>query len=245
MKNEKVNSQRLKTNKYEVNNIYNVNSYLEIKNIPDNSIDMIYVDPPYLFQKGGSSKSMLGKRMGALKEELHDMSDGFDLSIFDEFVRIMKKINIFIWCSKAQLLDIMNYFSQYDVNFELLVWHKTNPAPRNQSWLSDLEYILVFREKGIGLNKGYHLKSKYYGSSNNVRDKREFKHPSIKPLELVKRHILHTTQPGDVVGDFFMGSGTTAVAAIETGRKYIGFEKREDYFEIAKNRIGEANEKIS
>ena len=165
--------------------------------------------------------------MNAIKTSFDYVSieDGIDFSILNEFVRIMKKINIFIWCSKLQILDIMNFFQKFDCNYELIVWHKTNPTPQtNNSWLSDLEYCLYFREKGVILNNGYELKYKWYSSSANKSDKDLFNHPTIKPLELVKRHLLHTTQSNDIIADFFLGSGTTAVACKELGRQYIGFE---------------------
>jgi DNA modification methylase len=223
--------------KYKPNNIYNEDSYKAIKEIPDKSIDCIYTDVPYLYQKGGASPTLLGQRMAKMRETLSDISDGFDYIIMDDFIRVMKKINIFIWCSKAQILDIMNYFSKFNVNYEILVWCKENPVPKNNSWLSDIEYCLFFREKCFPLNEGYYLKSKYYVSPLNKSDKDLFNHPTIKPLELVKRHLLHATKPNDIVADFFLGSGTTCVGAMETGRNYIGFEIDKDYFQIAQDRL--------
>jgi len=227
----------MKLGKYEINKIYNEDSYEAIKNIPDKSIDCIYTDVPYLYQKGGASSTLLGQRMVKMRETLSDISDGFDYIIMDDFIRVMKKINIFIWCSKAQILDIMNYFSKFNVNYEILVWCKENPVPKNNSWLSDIEYCLFFREKCFPLNEGYYLKSKYYVSPLNKSDKDLFNHPTIKPLELVKRHLLHATKPNDIVADFFLGSGTTCVGAMETGRNYIGFEIDKSYFQIAQDRL--------
>lgn len=227
----------MKLGKYEINKIYNEDSYEAIKNIPDKSIDCIYTDVPYLYQKGGASSTLLGQRMVKMRETLSDISDGFDYIIMDDFIRVMKKINIFIWCSKAQILDIMNYFSKFNVNYEILVWCKENPVPKNNSWLSDIEYCLFFREKCFPLNEGYYLKSKYYVSPLNKSDKDLFNHPTIKPLELVKRHLLHATNPNDIVADFFLGSGTTCVGAKELGRNYIGFEIDKDYFQIAQDRL--------
>lgn len=86
-------------------------------------------------------------------------------------------------------------------------------------------------------NDGYELKSKWYISPANKKDKDKFNHPTIKPVELVKRHLLHTTQPNDIVLDCFMGSGTTCVAAKDTGRKYLGFEISKKWFDIAENRL--------
>jgi DNA modification methylase len=81
------------------------------------------------------------------------------------------------------------------------------------------------------------LKSKWYQSPINKSDKDLYDHPTIKPLELVKRHILHITQEKDIVLDTFLGSGTTAVACKETNRNYIGYENNEEYFKIAVDRL--------
>ncbi len=178
-------------------------SYKLIKDIPDKSIDLIYVDIPYLIDNFGGGTSELAKRITKHnREEIGFISNGIDYNILQDFKRILKKINLFIWCSKNQILDLMNYFS--DMHYNILVWCKTNPAPNcNNNWISDIEYCLYFRENGVRLNDGYDLKSKWYCSSINKRDKDKYKHPTIKPLELVKRHLQHTTQKGDIVLDCF------------------------------------------
>lgn len=134
----------------------------------------------------------------------------------------------------------MNYWlSKPKVKFNLLVWCKTNSIPAtNGSWLPNLEYCLVFKQEGTPkYNDGYDIKSKWYMSASNVKDKAKFEHPTIKPLEFVKNHILHSTKENDVVLDCFMGSGTTAVACKETGRHYIGFEISKEYVDIANDRL--------
>lgn len=220
----------------EVNKIYNADCYELIKQIPNKSIDCIYTDVPYLYCNGGQGSSEMCVRTARKKEELKNISDGINYEILKEFVRVMKKINIFVWCSKMQLLDFMNYFK--DCNSEILVWCKDNPTPQtNNVWLPDIEYCLYFREKGVPLNDGYEFKSKWYSSPANKADKDKYEHPTIKPLQLVKRHLLHTTQPNDIIFDPFIGSGTTAVAAKETGRQYIGIEINEKWHRIAEDRL--------
>lgn len=224
--------------RFETDHIYCEDSYMAIKDIPDKSIDCIYTDIPYLYVNGGQGHSEMCVRTARKKEELKDISKGIDYAILNDFVRIMKKINIYIWCSKMQLLDIMNYFNNLKCNIDLLVWCKDNPTPQtNNVWLPDLEYCVYARENGVKLNDGYELKSKWYASPINKKDKDKFNHPTIKPLALVKRHILHTTQPNDIVADFFMGSGTTCVASKDTGRHYIGFEIEPKWFKIAQDRL--------
>lgn len=229
----------------ELNKIHLGDSYELIKQIPDRSIDCIYTDIPYLYDLGGGGSSSLAKRIKTVADDyLKDIKNGIDYSIFDHFLRVSKKINVFIWCSKMQINDIMNYFINKGYNYELLVWCKTNPTPAtNNVWLPDLEYCLYFREKGVQLNNGYELKSKWYMSGLNVSDKQDFEHPTIKPLDLVKRHLLHTTQPNDIVLDCFSGSGTTCVACKEIGRQFIGIEIDEKWHKISVDRLNGINAK--
>ena len=224
---------------YKPNNIYNVDCYEAIKKIPDKSIDLVYIDIPYFIESGGGGKSELGQRIQKInKKDIIDISQGINYSIFEDLVRIMKYI--YIWCSKEQILDIMKIFiEKYKCRFNILVWCKSNPTPAtNNVWLPDLEYCLVFKEKGAPrYNDGYELKSKWYLSPINKSDKDLYSHPTIKPLELIKRHILHSTKENDIVLDCFLGSGTTAVACKELNRQYIGFEINKEYFDIAQDRL--------
>lgn len=224
-----------------INKVINCDCYEMIKNIPDKSIDLVYIDIPYLFDAGGKEekKSELAKRIkNQCYNELNNIINGIDYKIFDEFIRILKNINCFVWCSKEQIYEILKWFNENtDCTYQILTWNKTNPTPMcNGNWLPDIEYCLYFN-RGTKLNNGYELKSKWYISPKNKSDKDLYNHPTIKPLDLVKRHILHTTQPNDIVLDCFCGSGTTCVACKETGRRYIGMEINKEYYEIAKKRL--------
>lgn len=226
------------------NKIYFGNCYELIKKIPNDSIDLVYIDIPYLYDKGGdvsNDKSAVSKRIARVRNDyLKNISAGIDYSIFDELCRVLKHIYIYIWCSKEQILDILNYFvKEKKCRFNILTWNKTNPTPATDgTYLPDIEYCLVFKEKGSPkYNDGYELKSKWFVSPINKRDKDLYNHPTIKPLELVKRHILHSTQPNDIVLDCFCGSGTTCVACKETGRRFIGMEIDPNYYKIATDRI--------
>ena len=75
------------------------------------------------------------------------------------------------------------------------------------------------------------------GGGFGSKDKRAYKHPATFPLELAKDHIISWSNEGDLVFDPFMGSGTTAVASLDLGRKYIGAEIAKEYVEIANDRI--------
>ena len=228
----------------EVNKIHLGDSYELIKQIPDKSIDLIYTDIPYDFQSGKGGGFMRERVRRVRDVELVGLDNGIDYTLLDELFRVMKDINIFIWCNKQQIPTILNYFIAKEALFEILTWNKENPIPMtNNLWLSDIEYCLYFRSRGVKLNDGYELKSKWHTSPINMDDKNEFGHPTIKPLELVKRHILHTSKPNDIVLDPFMGSGTTAVASKELGRQYVGMEIEPKWHKIAVDRVSGINAK--
>lgn len=228
--------------KYETNQIYNEDSYVAIKSIPDKSIDLIVTDPPYDIentQAGGHSD--LAKSIQGMNNELeeNELTKSINFEILNEFMRIMKVPNIYIWCNKKQIPMYLDYFViEKKCSFEIIIWKKTNAMPLfNNKYLTDKEYCLYFRKGGYCNPKDYEHAKTIYEIPINKRDKDLFEHPTIKPLNLIKRHIENSTQPNDIVADFFLGSGTTAVACKETGRQYIGFEIDKKWFDIAQDRL--------
>jgi len=111
-------------------------------------------------------------------------------------------------------------------------------------WLPDLEYCLCIKGNGSPrYNDGIENKSKFYLSAKNKEDKDLYIHPTIKPLEMVKKHILHSSNEGDTILDCFMGSGTTAVACKELNRNFIGYEIDKTYYDIAVDRVNGITQK--
>ena len=225
-------------NKYKINEIYNEDSYEAIKNIPDKSIDLIVMDPPYLIgkQKPGG---VFGRGRESFHKKIRTLSDGIDKSILSEIERVMKKINIYIFCNKEQIYDYLFYFKTLKkCSFDLLTWHKLNPIPTcSNKYLSDTEYILFFREKGVRVYGTYKTKSKYFITEKNVKDNRLYNHPTVKPLSIIETLIFNSSKENDLIVDFFAGSGTTAVASKLLNRKYLGFEIDPVHFQTAKKRI--------
>lgn len=223
------------------NNVYCVDAYQAIKHLPDKSIDLIYTDIPYEYDKKKHTGGMFGREKTKYHNERDLVSIGIDYTILDEFVRVLKTINVYIWCSNKQILPIMKYFiERHKCTFDILTWHKVNPTPLCcEKYLSDTEYCLFFRKIG----EGTHIygtmatKHKYYISATIKQEKKMFEHATIKPLEFVTNHIVNSSKEGDVVLDPFCGSGTTLIAAKNTGRRYIGFEINEHWCEIARDRL--------
>lgn len=186
----------------------------------------------------------IAKNIAKKRLDIISIEDGIDYAILDEFVRVMKKINIFIWCSKLQILDIMKFFiEEHNCYFEILCWCKTNPTPStNNSWLPDIEYCLYFREKGVPLNDGYEYKTKFYVAPANVGDKKKFVHPTCKPTQMIDKHILHASQEGDIIFDPFCGSGSTLVSAKNNNRHYLGIDIEKKWVDVAKDRLNNTDQ---
>ena len=222
----------------ELNRIYNMDCREGIKLIPDKSIDLVIIDPPYLIKSikgGGFIKNRQYK-----KDLDNDLIKGFSEDILNELCRVMKNINIYVWCSKEQIAWLLNYFQAKGANIDVLTWHKTNPIPAcNNNYLPDTEYIVFAREKGVKIYGDYSTKRKYYITPINTKDKKKYKHPTVKPLHIIQNFIINSSKEKDTVLDCFMGSGTTAIACINTNRNYIGFELSEEYCKIAEKRISE------
>lgn len=221
-----------------------------MKSIPDKSIDLIVTDPPYLIETSGggiynkeSDQFLEGTQY---IEELTKMKDGFSEKVLDELCRIMKKINIYFFCSQKQIIPLLDYFvKKKKCNWNLLCWHKSNPVPAcGNKYLTDTEFILFFREKGVKIGGEFKTKFTYYVTTTNAKDKKQYGHPTIKPLEIVQNLILNSSNEGDIILDPFLGSGTTAVAAVNTNRHYIGFELNENYFDIACERLDEVENHV-
>jgi site-specific DNA-methyltransferase (adenine-specific) len=229
--------------------LYNADCLEVMKNIPDNSIDLIVTDPPYLISatNGGGSVNKVKKLNKSLKDLVDaNIDNGYDIQKFNtEFVRIMKNINIYIWCNKVQIPEYFNFYvNQHKCKFDILCWHKTNALPSYKNkYLSDTEYCLYFRKGGYcdpaqtEKEERYENAKTFYLAPLNQRDKLTYKHPTIKPLDFTKKIIKHSSKEGEVVLDIFMGSATIGVACKQLNRRFIGVELNKVYFEIARARI--------
>ncbi len=226
----------------ELNEIYLGDCYKLIKEIPDKSVDLIVTDPPYMIGTGGTSGILSDRTITHMDEmEKLNIVKGFDLSILDEFIRVMKKINIYLWCNKEQIFDYIQYFvKERKCNFEIIIWGKSNPAPfLNGHYLKDKEYCLYFWETGVKVKPTYETGKTIYFSNVNAEDKKYYKHPTIKPEEIISNLIKNSSEAGGVILDTFSGSGTTCVCAKKLKRNFIGFEINKEFYEISKRRLNE------
>lgn len=139
-----------------------------MKRIPDKSIDLIVTDPPYeIVTSGGGLYTHKDKQY---VKELNFIKNGYNEEILDDMIRILKKVNIYIFCSQKQIHKLLDYFLKNknnidhilykrQINWNLLTWHKTNPVPAcGNKYLTDTEYILFFREKGVKIYGSFDTK---------------------------------------------------------------------------------------
>lgn len=168
-----------------------------------NETDITKARQDYLDYVAKYGKDEESERLRVIANAIDDkkntafISAGITNDILDEMCRVMKKINIYIWCNKNQLRQYIDYFDDKGCNIDLLTWHKTNPIPTcNNTYLSDTEYCVFARESGVKVYGTVATKKKYYVSSANVEDKKKFGHPTIKPVSIIENLIINSSVEG-------------------------------------------------
>lgn len=227
------------------------NDYTKImKDLKDNSIDLIITDPPYLHVKGGMKSKKYNTGTWKKDSEMVTKMSDFDREKIFEFLdyslRKLKKANMYVFCSKLQLIYYFEYLSEHKkLKYDLLVWDKMKYSMKSTKfYTSDIEYIVRIYEAGVSLNKvlvkdgsksdiQHYMKRQAYVQPKGV-------HNTMKPIELIENFVRVASEEGDIVLDTFMGSGTTGVACMNTNRNFVGIELEESYFDMAKQRIEEA-----
>ena len=205
-------------------------------------VDLVVTDPPYELRKYTANSGGTINDRGFDKSilPLNDITDtNFDLEFFcNEIIKVMKDINIYIWCNKKQIVKYFNFFvNEHHCLYDILIWNKPDAMPSySNKYLTDCEYCLYFHNNGHCFPKTYEdAKTVFHNQIN--RENRIYHHPTIKPLDFIRSMIRNSSDEGDVVFDPFMGSGTTGVACKELKRDFIGCEINPEYFKICEERI--------
>ena len=201
-------------------------------------IDLVVTDPPYELDDRPPGKSQYVNDLYKFEgKDYLDLTSGFDHGLIFEWLRdCCHPFNVFCFCSTKQISKLMRYGEEKGFPTNLLIWHKTNSAPfAHGVWRNDVEFCVHIREKGAVFQGNARLKEKLF-SCPYVVDKA---HPTVKPINLLKKYIQIGSNVGGVVLDPFMGSGTTLRAAKDLGRKSIGIELEERYCETAAKRLSQ------
>ena len=194
-----------------------------MRGLPDKCVDLVLTDPPYGIGEAKGKNKTRGKLAKAKDYGVDDWDDRIpERGVFDEIRRVSKHAIIFGG----------NYFAEYLANSPCwLVWDKDNSgdfADCELAWTNFHTAVRKFTFRWNGMLQG------------DMKEKETRYHPTQKPVKLFRQILDSYSNPGDIILDPFLGSGTTAVACVETGRHFIGIELEEKYCEIARRRVAEA-----
>ena len=214
------------------------------------SIDAVITDPPYPNLKGNAVISGMG---GVAPSHNLYKTVGEPWSVSIRWMREAWRVTRFgmmVFCSHHNIALFRNELAEIN-SPGLIVWYKRNSTPpvQNVPWY-ETEYIWLFKkEPGLiwkNLRTFYDIAKLQAGcmATERILNRNgSTAHPTQKP-ELLIRQLLKATRPGDLILDPFLGSGTTGVAAVQLGRRFIGIEIDEGYFKIAKSRIEKAQQQL-
>lgn len=231
-----------------LNYIDNIDCLEGLKDVPDKSVDAIITDPPYFLSMGhaGSKTNAKAGEQLTSNRTFNDLAicTPFYKQLFAEYARVLKETGSFYfftdWRGYAYYFPLLN--EALPVR-NMICWDKKSGPGSFYSFAHELVVFGTYKSKtkgGVGTNV-WRMAAFNSGARSTDGEK---VHPTQKPVELIAKMIEDSTEPGDVVLDTFMGSGTTAVACLHTGRHYIGFELDERYHAIAQQRIAETVDKI-
>ena len=217
-----------------------------LKKIPDNSIDLILCDPPYNIAQYSTGNIKFDWRSDINNNVAEwDHIELNPCDFLEDFKRVLSPNgNIFIFTSYNQIGKWHEIFDPEFDTFQFMVWHKTNPVPnfRKSSFLNSCELIVCMWNKGHIWNFSTQSEMHNFIESPicmDVERLKEPKHPTQKPVAILKHIIEIASSPDSIVLDPFMGVGSTGVAAMELGRKFIGIEIDDEYYNAAVNRLKE------
>ncbi len=232
-----------------------------LNNLPEKSVDMIFADPPYFLSNGGISCSA-GKIVSVNKAEW-DKSKGIDkdFQFTQEWINACRRVlkdNGTIWISGTMHNIYQVGYALQKANYKLLneiSWFKPNAPPnlscryfthshetilwarKHQKIAHTFNYELMKEWNDKISPNGKQMRSIWNIPLTPMSEKTHGKHPTQKPIELLKRIILSSTKKGDVILDPFVGSGTTGVVAMMFNRKFIGIDKEKNFLKLTLKRI--------
>lgn len=225
--------------------IANGNCLDYMKKLPDEYIDLVVTDPPYKMTARGNS----GTTGGMLTKKVTMTGQVFKHNNIDcteyapEFYRLLKDgSHCYVMTNHVNLIHMLNTFTKEGFHFiKSLIWDKGNKI-MGRFYMSQYEYILFFRKgKGVQINN---CGTSDIISIKNIKTKDKNGknlHDTEKPVELMEILVKNSSKEGQIVLDPFMGIGSTGLACMNTGRKFIGYELDEMYYNVSKERMSKGD----
>ena len=210
----------------EFNKIYNMDAIEGLKQIPKESIDMVFTDPPYKLVAGGRKNSMLRNNEGENPFTTTGECFNYKTPEFNEWIPLLYPIMknntyLFVMTNDRNMREVWDECEKSGFIFcELLVMNKSNAVPSSYFYKS-CEFILMFRKGGYRKFEKFGQKTVFDVKMPRGKEKC---HPTQKPEELIRPIIESCSKENEVILDPFMGSGVTAKVARDMNRQYLGFE---------------------
>ena len=211
------------------NEIYNIHCFDGMEQMKDKSVTMTLTDIPY----NCVSRPDNGLRKLGTDDKKKADIETFRLKLFIPEICRVTSGSVYVFCATEQVSEVRQLLIDNKMSTRLCIWEKTNPAPMNGQWmwLSGIECCVYGKFPGATFNE--HCKNTVW----RYPIQRGIDHPTPKPLELFKYLIRVSSNTGDTVFDPCLGSGTTAIAAREERRNYLGFELDPGYYAYAQKRL--------
>lgn len=233
--------------------LFNADAYEKVKELQKANlrVNHIITDPPYNISKDNNFSTMKNPRVG-VNFGNWDCGEFNLYSWIPEYAKLLDKNgSMIIFCSYRYISYIIDVLESEDVAMvvkDILVWQKSNPMPRNitRRYVQDMEFaIWAVKKKAKWVfnkpkNKPY-LRAIF--NTSLVSGSEKLGHPTQKSLKLMEDIISIHTNPGDLILDPFMGSGSTGAASLALGRDFIGVEYEKEYYEMAKKRLEKQSHK--
>lgn len=227
-----------------------------LEQVPENCVDVIFADPPYFLSNGGIT--CYAGKMVSVNKGKWDESRGveenhvFNLTWLQACQRVLKP-NGTIWVSGTTHVIYSVGYAMQQLGFKILndiVWQKKNPPPNlSCRYFTHSTEIVLWAAKNKKskhyfnydlmkqINAGKQMKNVWTINAPSAKEKIHGKHPTQKPVELLKRILLASTHEQDLILDPFCGSSTTGLAALELNRKYVGIDSESNYIDLSIKRI--------
>jgi len=249
--------------------LYNEDSLRVLNDLEENSVDMIFADPPYNLSNGGFT--VHAGRMVSVNKGIWDISNGFENDYafhykWLEACRRVLKPGGTLWVSGTYHSIYQCGYAMQALGYHILndiSWFKPNASPNLSCrfFTASHETIIWARKEKKAkhtfnysamkegswpedkLKKpGLQMRSVWSMGTPKPEEKKFGKHPTQKPLDLLKRIVLASTNKGDVIIDPFTGSSTTGIAAAMNGRKFVGIDTEKKFLDLSIKRFNDLKE---
>jgi site-specific DNA-methyltransferase (adenine-specific) len=225
----------------------------------ENTVDMIFADPPYFLSNGGitcHAGKMVSVDKGAWDKSMGvDENHFFNLSWLQACQKVLEP-NGTIWVSGTTHVIYSVGYAMQQLGFKILndiIWQKTNPPPNlSCRYFTHSTETIIWAAKNSNsrhyfnyslmkeINGGKQMKNIWTMKAPSKKEKKFGKHPTQKPVELLRRILLASTKENDLVLDPFCGSSTTGVVCLTLKRRYVGIDQNKSYLDLSMNRIKDA-----